>query len=385
MTKLYLTALLLMLVAAACKSPQKMYDRGNYGAAIERSIRKLQKDPGDGNAKRVLQDAYREAVARHESDIRNLLNSSSESRYEQVFRQYNSLQQLYHAVQQVPAAAKAVHPTDYSGFVDTYRNKATEVHLERAENWMDDETISGYREAYREYQAAQRLKPNDVDIKKQVQYTLDLATLKILVVPIDLQGSNYYYSNSSYQMRNFQDRLVRLLNIHSGNEFVRFITEWEGRSRDIVPDEVLEMRMGRLRIGQPYDQTETRTVQKEVVVKETVYKKDSVVKEYATVKASIATTRRILVSEASLFLTTRDGRGRILWNDEFRGEHRREAKFVTYSGDERALSTTDKELIKNNKPEDLRKLREDEIVEDLMQQIESDLAQRLRQHYQRRF
>ncbi|RPD50583.1 hypothetical protein [Paracnuella aquatica] len=385
MTKIYITAVLFLFAFAACKSAQKMYDRGNYAEAIERSIRKLQKEPNDATAKSILKDAYREAVARQEGEIRTVLNSASENRYEQAYRQYANLQQLYHSVQQVPAAARAVAATDYASFVETYRNKAADVRLERAEKWMDDETITGYREAYREYQAAQRLKPNDVDIKKQVQYALDMATLKILVVPIDLQGSNYYYSNSSYQMRNFQDRLVRKLNIHSGSEFVRFITEWEGRSRDIVPDEILEMRMSRLVIGRPYDQSETRTVQKEVVVKETVYKKDSVVKEYATVKARIATTRRMLVSEASLFLTTRDAGGRILWNDEFRGEHRREAKFVTYTGDERALSNTDKELIKNNKPEDIRVPREDEIVEDLMQQIESDLAQRLRQHYQRSF
>lgn len=385
MTKIYITAVLFLFAFAACKSAQKMYDRGNYTEAIERSIRKLQKEPNDATAKKILKDAYREAVARQESEIRTVLNSSSENRFEQAYRQYTNLQQLYHSVQQVPAAARAVTPTDYSGFVETYRDKAVEMRLQRAGKWMEDETITGYREAYREYQAAQRLRPNDVDIRKQVQYALDLGTLKILVVPIDLHGSNYFYSNSSYQMRNFQDRLVRQLNIHSGSEFVRFITEWEGHSRDIVPDEVLEMRMGRLRIGQPYDQSETRTVQKEVVIKETVYKKDSVVKEYATVQAKIATTRRILVSEASLFLTTRDGGGRILWNDEFRGEHRREAKFVTYTGDERALSFTDKELIKNNKPEDIRVPREDEIVEDLMRQIESDLAQRLRQHYQRNF
>ena len=91
------------------------------------------------------------------------------------------------------------------------------------------------------------------------------------------------------------------------------------------------------------------------------------------------------MSEASLFLTTRDGDGRILWNDEFRGDHRRESKFVTYTGDERALSAADKELINNNRPDRNRVPRQDEIVEDLMQQIESDLAQRLRSNYRRNF
>jgi hypothetical protein len=37
-----------------------MYDRGNYGEAIERSIRKLEKDPHDGSSKKVLQDLIQE-------------------------------------------------------------------------------------------------------------------------------------------------------------------------------------------------------------------------------------------------------------------------------------------------------------------------------------
>lgn len=383
MTKIYITAVIILLSLAACKSAQKLYDQGNYSEAIERSVRKLQKDPGDNSAKKVLADAYREAVARHEADISSLLNSNSETRFEQVYRQYSSLQQLYSAVQQIPAAARAVSATDYSSYVETYREKAAAIYVDRANKWMDEESLMGYREAYRELQAAQRLKPNDINIKKQLSEAYDLAVLKVMLVPMDLYGSNYYYSNSSYQMRNFQDRLVRRLNNYSGMEFTRFFTEWEGRSTELRPDEVLEMRLGRIRIGQPYDQTTTKKVEKEVVVKETVYKKDSVVKEYATVKAQIHTTRRTLVSEASLLLTIRDGNGRILWNDEFRGEHRREASFVTYTGDERALSASDKELIRDNKPENLRTYREDEIVESLMQQIESGLAQKLRQHYLR--
>lgn len=385
MTKLYTAALLILFAFYSCKSAVKAYDQGNYTEAVDKAVRKLQKDPADNKSALILKEAYRSAVARHEEAIRNLLGSPNDSRFERVYQEYRSLQDLYLTVKQSPAAAKAVDATDYSSYIQTYRSKASEVHVERANKWMEDESITGYREAYREFRAAQRLMPDDIDIKKQMQYAYDLAVLKVLVVPMDLYGSNYHYSNSSYQMRNFQERIVRQLNFHSGNEFVRFITEWEARSRDFAPDEILEMRLGRLRIGQPFDQTETRRVQKEVVVKETVYRKDSVVKEYATVTANITTTRRVLVSEASMLLTTREGNGRILWNDEFRGEHRREARFVTFTGDERALSSSDKELINNNRPENMRLPREEQIVEDLMQQIESDLAQRLRHHYQRNF
>jgi hypothetical protein len=63
MTKIYLTALATLLFLFACKSPQKIYDRGNYDAAIERAVKKLQRDPDDAASRRVAKDAYDDAVA----------------------------------------------------------------------------------------------------------------------------------------------------------------------------------------------------------------------------------------------------------------------------------------------------------------------------------
>ncbi len=105
MTKLYTTATLLLLLLFACKSPQKVYDQGNYNQAIERAVKKLQRDPNDAAAGKVAKEAYGELVAMYESDIRNLLSSTDDNRFAQVYRRYGSLQNLYQTIRQSPAAA----------------------------------------------------------------------------------------------------------------------------------------------------------------------------------------------------------------------------------------------------------------------------------------
>jgi hypothetical protein len=140
------------------------------------------------------------------------------------------------------------------------------------------------------------------------------------------------------------------------------------------------MRLGSFNIGRPYDESKTRTVTKEVVVKETVYSKDSVVKEYAKVQARITTTKRLLVSTSELYMDIRNPERLMLWSDNVRAEHRWAVEFATYTGDERALSESDKALL--NKQQQTPP-REEEIVDQLLHQLANNASQRVRSYYNR--
>jgi hypothetical protein len=379
MRKIYFFVLTLVLFTA-CKSPTKLYEQGNYNDAFEAALKKLQKDPYDAEYRDVLKRSYHDAIADHEDRIRTLSNATSDTRYEQIYQHYDALQGLYEKIRRYPILTQYVKPIDYSSSVQTYKDKSADAHLEKAEKWMAENDKRSYREAYREYAKALRYRYDDFDIKKKMQEAYDLAVTKILLIPIDAFNSSYSYSNNSYQMRQFQDAIMRSLNNNSGNDFTRFYTEWEARGTRIEPDEVVEMRMGRMNIGQPYDSYNNRQVSKEVVVKETVYKKDSIVKEYAKVYATVTTTRRTLVSDVDIYLTTREPKGRILWSDNLRSEHKWQVDFSTYTGDERALSQSDKDQLKER---DKKVPTQDEIADQLMRRLESEVSYRLRNYYSR--
>jgi len=142
----------------------------------------------------------------------------------------------------------------------------------------------------------------------------------------------------------------------------------------------MELNLSRISLGQPYDVRSSREVTKEVVVKEIVYKPDSVVKQYGTVRATITTTKRTMLSQGDLYITVRDTKGRTIWNDRFTGSNKWETQFASYTGDERALSDADKAQLNQNNP---NPPSEDQIMEDLMRQIQNDLTGRLRNYYTR--
>jgi putative component of toxin-antitoxin plasmid stabilization module len=380
MSNFYFVILLSSLSLLACKSASKAYEKGNYTNAIELAVKKLQKDPNDYDSRQILKNAYANAVAQHEDQVRILSNSKSESRFESIYSEYRYLQNLYDLVRRYPSAASVVQAKDYSEYLETYRDKAAEVHVNKALKHMEEKHRGklAYRDAYNEYRAALRLKPDDFELRQTTQEVLDMALTKVLVIPIESYRT--YGSSGSYQLRNFQEDIMRTLVHHLNNDFVRFYSEWDARNKNVEPDQVLELNLSRIQFGQPHDQSTVREVSKEVVVKETVYKPDSVVKQMGKVYARITTTKRTLISEGDLVISIRDTKGRMIWNDRFTGEHRWQTEFTSYTGDERALSDADRTQI-NKQPS--TSPQQDEVMGQLFQQIQNDLSYRLRNYYSR--
>jgi hypothetical protein len=377
MNQIYLILIAVLLVAG-CKSASKSYNKGDYADAIELGVRKLQKDPNDGETIEIVRNAYKYAVNSYEDQIRILSNSKNDSRFPAILQQYIRLQDLYHTIQSNVTAAKYIQPHDYSEYVETYREKSAEVHLARAENYMEQGTKTGYRNAYYEYNNALRF-TSTYELKRKRDSVYDAAITKVVLIPMQQYNGGYSYSNS-YQLRNFENEILRTLKQNQNNDFIRYYSEWEAKSSRIQPDQFMELNLGRIMIGRPHDSRSSREVTKEVVVKETVYKPDSVVKQYGTVKARIITTRRTLLSEADLVISLRDINGRIIWDDRFTGQHEWKTEFATYSGDERALSESDKNQV--NKQESYSP-SDEQILEELLRQIQEDLNYRLRNYYNR--
>lgn len=364
----------------ACKTASKAYDQGDYANAIDLAIKKLQKDPGDGETKALLKNAYKFALDIHEDKIRILNGSSSETRFEQIYHEYRTLQNFYTRIKGLPTLSSYIQPTDYSTYVETFKVKAADLYVEKGQTLMDKGTKGDYRQAHAAFKKALAYNSGSKQIEEMMTEAYDLALVNIIVLPVEQQSPGYNYSHTS-TLRSFESDLVRNLRHQNNSQYVRFYTQWEAESKDLLPDEILHLRLGRMDIGRPYDHTQSRSVSKEVVIKETVYKPDSVVKQTAKVTAQIITTRRTLVSEGALYLTSRDAKGRILWQDILKGGHKWQVEFATYRGDERALSDSDRSLLNQggaqNAPDD------DQIIDKILVQIEQELKNRVQYQYSR--
>lgn len=378
-TKFYTLSFITALIFfASCKTASKLYQKGNYDEAVELAAKKLQKDPNDAKLLGIIQTSYRFAVDDHQSRIRNNSESNNELRWEWMYNEYAALQRMYDAIHKVPSVYRIVNPVDYSSYLTTYADKAGDVRYDRGLAFMQRYDKQNYRNAYREFQVAERLKPGNRDIIQKMNEAYDYAVTNIVILPMEQQ---YGYRYSSYN--NFQspdERLLQNLKYNTGNEFLKFYSEWEARSNHVRADQVVDMRLATLNIGRYFDNRSSRQVSKEVVIKEIVYRPDSIVKEYGKVYATITTTRRTMRSDAMLQINVRDGEGRWLWSDNINADYNWNTEFASFTGDERALSDNDKQLI-NRRQEQLP--HEEEIIRCLMEEINNNASYRIKNYFSR--
>ncbi len=365
------------MLAISCKTASKLYEKGNYTEAVELAAKKLQKDPDDPKLLNIIRESYRYAVNDHENRIRTNAASTNELKWEWTYNEYVSLQRMYDAIYRVPEVFAIVNPVDYSSYLVTYREKAGDVRYDRGIAFMQRYDKQSYRNAYREFQAALKFIPGDRDVMQKMNEAYDYAVTNVVILPMQQQGG-FVYSSYTVGGYNFDDQLIRNLQYSSGNEFVKFYSGWDARSQNIRVDKEVEMRMATVDIGRYRDDRSSRKVSKEIVVKETVYKPDSVVREYAKVFATITTTRRTMHSDAVLQVNVRDENGRWMWGDNFSANHNWSTEFATYTGDERALSESDKQLV--NRRREFAPA-EPEIMRCLMEEISNNALYRIRSHF----
>lgn len=340
--KLY-TVIALSLLLFSCKNAQKLYQQGNYDAAVELAAKKLQKKPGDAKMIDVLQNAYRFAVGDHESRIRNYSNANTDLKYENIYREYSQLQYLYEAIRRSPSVFHIIQPTDYASYVTTYKEEAGNARYERGLELLEQNSKQSAREAYNEFQKALALKPGDLSIKQKIEEAYTNAVTNVVILPLTRYG--FQYSSYNFDYQNFNHNILRYLNNNGRSQFVKYYSQAGPGDQSVRVDNTVDMRFSDVNIGRYRDQRNTREVSRQVVGKEIVIKKDSVVKEYITVKARITTTTRTIQADALLQATIRDYNDRRLWSDTYRGDYSWSYSYATYTGDERALSDEDKKLL----------------------------------------
>ncbi|MES1216680.1 MAG: hypothetical protein ABUT20_14285, partial [Bacteroidota bacterium] len=313
-----------------------------------------------------------------ETRIKNNSNSTNELRWEWTYNEYLDLQRLYDAIRKVPEVYDIVHPTDYGVYVVTFKEEASNVRYDRGIALMENNNKNSFKQAYYEFQKALNLKPGDLSAKQKMDEAYSNAVTNVVVLPVVQAG--YQYNSYNYNYSSFDYNVIRFLNNSNGNTFVRYYSPAEANGLNIRVDQSVEMRFSNIDIDRYRDQRSTREVSKSVVVKETVIKPDSVVKEYATVKAKITTTRRTLQSDGLMQVTVRDNNNQWLWSDTYRGDYNWSAEFSTYTGDSRALSEEDKKLL--NQREGFPPANS-EIIQIIMNEIQTKAECGIRDYFNR--
>jgi hypothetical protein len=342
--KLYsVITLFAVTIFIGCKTASKSYQKGNYDEAVGLAAKSCRKIPMIQSCLTSSKGSYRFAVEDHQNNIRNHSASSNELKWEWIYNDYLSLQSMHDAIHRSPSAFNVVHPVDYSADLITYADKAADIRFQRGLSLMQMNDRQSFRNAYHEFKVALNYKPADIEIQQKMSDAYKNAVVNVVILPVEQSG--YQYSSYKPGTGSFEETIINSLKHNTGNEFVKFYSEWDAKSNNIRPDEIIDMRFSNMSVGRYYDNHNKRQLSKEVVIREIVYRPDSVVTEYGKVYAQITTTTRTMRSEAILQVNIRNGNGNWLWGDNFAATDSWNTEFASYTGDMRALSENDKQLI----------------------------------------
>ncbi len=171
------------LIVAGCTSSRKHLERGNYDAAINKSVKKLMKKPDKIEELNILKKAYTMANNRDNDRLNTLKFSGQPDIWTEVFYLYDNLSARQEVVERLPdnLLMKIGHEhVDYNKAKAEAKNKAAEYYYNHASSLLDNNNRQDARKAYSELLTLQKFYPNYPNLRKLMDDAILIGTNNVL-------------------------------------------------------------------------------------------------------------------------------------------------------------------------------------------------------------
>lgn len=341
--------LILSVILGSCATGRKSLERGDYSSAISKAVNRLSNDPNNRKAAQVVRDGYPMAIAFYQEEIDQALTGNDPFKWKHVLDVMLTVNSITDQVRRIPAARKLVGTfKSYTTELADVQNRAAGEYYDAASDQMRQNTREAFKQAYFNFQEADNLVPGFKDSRQKMLQSKDLATLKVVIEQIPVNGK-YEYSAQF-----FYDNVLQMLDQHfQEKDFVHFFTPDQAEKSDLkYPDMILQMGFYDFYIGRPQHFEEEKELSKQV---EESYKvkvsKDSTVTKTRQVlkrgKIRIATDQ--VESAGLLELKAIDFQSqKVIFSDKIPGQFTWRNQYGIFVGDNEVL---DQNLINilNNK------------------------------------
>lgn len=347
MTHKLLTPFIICLLIMSCSSGKKALERGDYFTATLQAVNRLRNSPNSSKAINAVKESYPMSISYFSGKIENALSSGADFKYSEVVGYYEKMNLLSDEVSRCPAALKILPKVNYFA-KELSQSKKLAAEEQYQAGFMNEKlnTRLSWKDAWFNYQKADRFSPGYKDVKSRLEEAKYNATLKVIVEKI--QVTRKYQLTANFFLNQMIENLVR----NRPNEFVAFYSPESAAKEGLKnPDQVLRMNFDDFVVGQVYDKESVREVSRDSVEVGTVTLSDGKkVKAYNTVKAKLTVNRRELISMGILDVTVVDlERNSVVSQKKFPGQFYWFVEWGSFNGDGRAL-TNDELAICGRKP-----------------------------------
>lgn len=170
-SSLFILSFVLLL---ACASSEKYLQKGQYDRAIDKSVKKLRKDPGNDKELYVLKEAYGKAQDFDKDRIDFLEKEGREENYVEMYDLYVRMNNRQNKLKTLPSSVlREFTLVDYDDRLIASKEQAAEVSYALGIDYLERGGRENARRAYREFQTTKSIYSNykDVDAKlSQARY-----------------------------------------------------------------------------------------------------------------------------------------------------------------------------------------------------------------------
>lgn len=345
--KNYLALVLIAMTWLSCGSKKGFLERENTDKALQDAVKKLRKDPDNEEAKTAIPPLYNVIKQKHLDKINAYTNSSMPNKWELLLNEYQLLQDAYDAIISSPSAFKLVTPDSYSAKILDIKDAGATEAYNQGVSFLERGGRENAKKAYSFFQKAGTFIPGYKDINDKMQLAYDAAIVRVIIETTQTSASvgGNVFGNAGNNVSNefFQQNLIR--DLPTSNLAARFYTPSEARRMNINPDWTIQFNLKSLSIPDPTNSYSTRSVNKQIQIGTDTAGRPV----YNTVYATIQTTLSKCVARATIDMNTRQvNTNTNVAQRIFTDNYTWQQSIATFSGDRRALSDQDWDLINNS-------------------------------------
>ena len=356
---LLLTIVFSFIVSCGKKHVEKAINTGNYDAAIQDALKKLESNK-DKKRKQdyvlMLGDAYSKVVERDLNSINHLKKDNNPEVYKQIYETYMDLHLRQEAIKpvlplQVNGKTVKFKFNDYSNSILEYREKTSDYMYDQGIRLLDSDDKRIIREAYDTFNYIERINPNYEDVRELLEEAHQRGT-NYVIVSIENQTNQIIPRQLEMDLLNFntyglnQFWTVYHANSNENTEIqYDYAMQLQLKQINISPEQISQaefLRESEIKDGWEYQLDRQGNVMKDSLGND--IKIDKIIKVRARYFETIQTkSSQILGEVVYIDLNTNQVFKTFPIDSGFVFEN----IYATFRGDERALLNEDRDFIRN--------------------------------------
>lgn len=348
--KKILFAITTVLIFASCKTSKDYLSRSEDDKTLFDIVKQLNKHSDDANAVQALPQVYTALQQKHLKNIERFNNSTELNRWDKIASAYRSLQGMYDVIDNSTAASGLVKAVNYEKELTSVKEAAAEDYYQTGLAYLDKNNREDSRKAHIYFKKADSWVKDYKDSKAKMKEAFENSIILVQINPV--QDNSFFFNtgwgNTGYNFSNeyFQQNLIRDLGgTYTSRYPAKFFTEWEARREAIKPDWVVDLVLRDIDIPRPISYTYSQNRSKQVEAGRDTSGKVI----YQTVYATVNIERQSLTARGQMDVNITDvaNHKNIAYNS-YSDTYNWQQEVASYTGDSRALTSSDWSLINNN-------------------------------------